>query len=212
MNAIQNKDLDYEVMIQNERERISSLIHNQLAQDLTAVSIHSEAILSISKNNEVLTHSYHISNLIRNSRDTVKKLIWGIENNCPDFDLIKAVDELMKFWRLTDGRVEQYFRVKGQVALVPHHIRSICYEAAKEAITNVYRHAWAENLAVNMVIKADCIEIFVTDDGIGFDAEYSNGLSGVSMKLKSVRGLLKILSNESGGCTLHISVPFNGGD
>lgn len=213
MNAIQNKNLEYEVIIQNERERISSLIHNQLAQDLTALSIHSQAIQSISGNNEVLMHTHHISNLIKNSREHVKDLIWHIDRHLkgPEEDLFQAINNLLLFWKNTSDRVTQKFKVKGDIGAIPASLRSTCFEAIKEAVTNVYRHACSENLFVTIDIESESVDVLVSDDGVGFYAEYSNGLNGISNKLKSVHGSLKIFTSNDCGTTLHINIPFKNG-
>ena len=63
----------YDQLLDNERARIATLIHNQLAQDLTALMIHSQAIKLASKNGEILEHVSHINKLIGHSRKNVKR-------------------------------------------------------------------------------------------------------------------------------------------
>lgn len=213
MKVIHNKTLDHELIIKNERERISSLIHNQFAQDLTALWIHSQAIQSISKNNEVLMHINYISNLIKNSRENVRDLIWSLNssNNDPAHSLVRKTRELLMFWKETDDSVLQKLDATGDLDNIPSHLSSICFEVIKEAITNVYRHAESENLSVNIAVTSSYMEILVSDDGIGFDAEFSNGLNGMNSRLESVGGVMQIHTKNKTGTSLFIKVPlFNG--
>lgn len=63
--------------------------------------------------------------------------------------------------------------------LVPD-AETLFFRVAQEGITNVMRHAHAENLGVRLTRDGDLIELRVSDDGRGFDAE--------SARRASIRG------------------------
>ena len=77
------------------------------------------------------------------------------------------------------------------------------YRIADEALTNVVRHAEAEQVTVDLRRKAGRIRLSVGDDGKGFDAEADPpdghvGIHGMRERAEVVGGSLNIDSGPEG--------------
>lgn len=203
----------YDQLLDNERARIATLIHNQLAQDLTALMIHSQAIKLASKNGEILEHVSHINKLIGHSRKNVKNLLWGINNYDPDSteSLYEWLQNLLTFWKVTAPDVFQQFNVTGDLSRLPTHISQVCNDVVTEAITNVYRHAASKNLILDISLNKSVIQIQVIDDGSGFDNEYSTGLKGIINRLSLVEGVMQVSTELGKGTEVLIRIPLSQG-
>ena len=77
-----NGKIKQDTTLVRERERIARAMHDDLAQYLTALSLHTKAISRVSENEEVLIHTNEINNLITSSRLNIKHIIWDLLNNC----------------------------------------------------------------------------------------------------------------------------------
>lgn len=92
------------------------------------------------------------------------------------------------------------------------HIFRIC----QEALTNVYRHAHADGVAIELRMDDHSLTLLVRDDGIGFDtsaidaldASEGLGLSGVRERMVRLGGTLSITSRP-GNTELIATMPRN---
>jgi two-component system sensor histidine kinase UhpB len=98
------------------------------------------------------------------------------------------------------------------------------YRIIQEALSNVVRHASAKNVGVQVKKNSDSIEITVTDDGKGFDANdalerrpsrpsgeglHGFGLSSMTERVRIVGGTMKIESSPGTGTTVHVALPYS---
>ena len=74
----------------------------------------------------------------------------------------------------------------------------------KEALTNVRRHAEAENVAIHFNFEQDCIRVMIEDDGKGFQPEIDRGKHHLGLRIMNTR------AERSGGTVSIESVPNKG--
>lgn len=82
------------------------------------------------------------------------------------------------------------------------------FRACQEALTNVYRHAEASMVLIELEIDDGTIRLEITDDGKGVDPakELGVGLSGMQERMKRLGGEMRISSGTE-GTTLIVTVP-----
>ena len=89
-------------------------------------------------------------------------------------------------------------------------LESTVYRIVQECLTNVARHAEAEQVRVEVAEHDGCIEIAVSDDGGGFDSSASDvkgfGLTGMRERVELAGGHLGIESSSS-GTTVRAKLP-----
>ncbi len=77
------------------------------------------------------------------------------------------------------------------------------YRIAQEALTNVVKHAWARQVAMQLVTTPNYVQLFIEDDGRGFDpSEVSHdayGLIGLNERAEVLGGTLRLESGDGVG-------------
>ena len=106
-----------------------------------------------------------------------------------------------------DGRATERFEPELENAI---------YRVVQEALTNVAKHARAEQVRVRVAERgaSESIDIEVTDDGVGFDpGERSDGLGLIGMRerVELVGGRIEIDSSPGSGTTLRVDLPARRG-
>ena len=84
--------------------------------------------------------------------------------------------------------------------------------AAGEAMTNAARHAGVERISVFLEVLADRVDVFVSDQGQGFDREAipadRRGVSeSIVKRVERQGGTVEIESKVGEGTEVHLSVP-----
>ena len=106
-----------------------------------------------------------------------------------------------------DGRATERFEPELENAI---------YRVVQEALTNVAKHARAEQVRVRVAERgaSESIDIEVTDDGVGFDpGKHSDGLGliGIRERVELVGGRIEIDSSPGSGTTLRVDLPARRG-
>jgi signal transduction histidine kinase len=92
------------------------------------------------------------------------------------------------------------------------------FQAVRELLANVVRHAQAKTVEVSVVKKNDEILVDVKDDGIGFEPveigpamgqDMRFGLFSIRERLESLGGGMKIASRRGHGTRVTLSAPLS---
>jgi signal transduction histidine kinase len=211
-----DRKIDYEPTLTQERERIARAIHDELAQHLTALSLHAHAISSVSQNDEVLMHTHEINHLIADSRMNIKSLIWDLMNKDTNtVPLLQKVDQLLRYWQTVDDSVSQNIEIRGSLDQLPAITSRICYSLVQEAVTNIYRHAKASRFNLSFNSSMETLQINIEDNGIGFENSehhYSDGIHGMVSRIGSIKGNFELQTEPGQGTRLSITLPLSKGD
>lgn len=95
------------------------------------------------------------------------------------------------------------------------NVETVLYRVIQEALTNVTKHARAENVEIQLSNVAKSLHCLVHDDGVGFDApsvlsskeRRGLGLVGIRERLMAVGGTLQIDSAVGRGTELLVKIP-----
>jgi len=91
-------------------------------------------------------------------------------------------------------------------------LQGTVYRVLQEALTNVARHARAQQVNVRLVRGADSVELRVQDDGAGFKPGNSGrlGLRGMRERAALLGGSVKVDSHPGAGTTITVRIPVRG--
>ena len=80
----------------------------------------------------------------------------------------------------------------------------------KEAVNNLSKYSCANKAEINIRFHHNHIELFVKDNGRGFDTadRGGNGLKNMKQRAKNIGGKLEIISSETKGTTITLIVPI----
>jgi signal transduction histidine kinase len=201
-----------------ERTRIAREIHDNLAQEMSGISVQLE-VVARTMPPEAATAKTNLDRArqqVRHGIAEARRYVWELrsptlENN----DLPTALAETAR--RLTDQTaIHAQVEVNGSFRPLAQVVEDNLLRIGQEAMNNAVKHAQAERIFVNLVFDARRVRLIVRDDGRGFDKQVaSNGKSGhfglIGMKERAERlgGTLSIQSHNGSGTEVVADVPIS---
>ncbi|MET7303097.1 sensor domain-containing protein [Embleya sp. NPDC005575] len=93
----------------------------------------------------------------------------------------------------------------------PATIETIAYFCAAELLTNVAHHSGASEAVVDVLVRDGRLRMTVTDNGRGgANASKGSGLTGLVERVRTVDGVLRIVSPPSGPTEVTVELPARG--
>ena len=107
------------------------------------------------------------------------------------------------------------FIVRGEEVILPNEIKTAIYRIVQEATTNTIKHAEAKTLSVILQYNQENVDLWIEDDGIGFDTKQiergerkSWGLLGIRERASLLNGSFSLKSEPGKGVLIHIFIPY----
>ena len=195
---------------QEERQRISQVLHDDLQQRLFAIKAQL-SFLNAGNHNDGSSPSGYFS--LEEIQSALSEAIAVTRNLSVDLSPVilsgEGFTESMTW--LASRMAEQYglqvqVDAKAKLDRIDHHLRNVLFQSVRELLFNVVKHAETSQATVILEQDQQQARITIYDEGKGFDA------GAVLKDPKSAHGLLVIQDRLSLlGCTLKIkSVPGDG--
>jgi signal transduction histidine kinase len=199
----------------SERERIARDLHDTLLQGIQGiiVSIHAVSVrLPLRDPNrvELETALDRADEALEEGRDRVNTLRSANE---PPADLLEALTQAAQ--DLAAGTVVAVdVAVEGVPCQLNALVREEIYWAAREALSNAFRHAAATKIEIELSYGRRKFVVRVRDDGKGMDPHTRDrgapmghwGLAGMRERSERIKGRLEIWSQIGAGTEVQISV------
>jgi two-component system, NarL family, sensor histidine kinase DevS len=196
----------------DDRERIAKELHDGAIQSLFAVGMGLQVAAQLSgdaKMEERLEGAAEeVDRVIRDLRNYIFGLRPGI---LADRQLDQALKHLAEDFQNKSG-VTTVAEVDGQVAAELASRAGDVVQLAREALSNVGRHAEAATCRLSLVRRNGNALLEIDDDGKGFDPHVADGagqgLRNLSERTASLGGELAIASVPGEGATVRITIPL----
>lgn len=200
---------------ERERRRIASAIHDNIGQTLAVSKIKLEMLKKSLPSEEYVRFIDDIILFIDQALNNTRSLIFDLSPRILyDLGLEAAVETLLRKIREEHNIMCHYYD-DGKNKPLNEDISIFLYRAIHELIINVVKHAKAKNLKVAIGKENNKIQIFVEDDGIGFDSfklksSYKNGfgLFNIKEELNYINGDIRIDSASGGGTKITVVAPL----
>lgn len=151
---------------EEERRRIASGLHDDIIQSLTAVGLRLQALRpSVAPADLDLLDG--AADAVGDGIDRLRTLLFELHPPALDRHGLTAALESFGEQLLAGGATA--FRVEGDPGSSSLTVQSLAYRAAREAITNAWKHAGATSLVVSIDAGPGWLQVDVVDDGSGFD-------------------------------------------
>jgi signal transduction histidine kinase len=197
----------------DERERIGRELHDGIIQSIYASGLILEgAVQNIVENpGQAQTQlSDAIKNLNRTIRD-IRRYIFDLRGEMPQDDLETGLRKMLKDFRV-NTLLETKFVVRGDDSRrFDAERRQHILQVAREALTNVARHAHARWVEVSVDHGPNALELIISDDGVGLSSlpsDDGHGLRNLRERTRLVNGLLNIDTAPNEGLRLTLTVPY----
>lgn len=203
--------------VEEERSRIAAEIHDRPVQELAAVGYQVELATIALMTNDVERASEicdEVADGLSEQLTALRQLM--VEIRPPVLDergLLGALaDAGMKFERSNGVKV----CVDGDDARIEQEAETVLYRVAQESLTNIAKHADAEEVSISVETSQDLLSMTVSDDGVGFDtddldkmvADGHYGLAGMGERMSMLGGRIDVTSSPGSGTTLTFTMPL----
>ncbi len=199
---------------EEERERISRELHDQLGQLLTAIGLDIDWVVSRALTDESKARLTEAADLVRQAIKETRQLCASLRSGAIDGEgLIEAIHAYaVDFARRSGLELNFSNDLPERLGLATEPSRNI-YRIMQEALSNVARHAAAQHIKIAFSRTAHGFAMSVTDDGRGFDPPavsdpHAVGLVGMRERALFIGARLTIQSHVGSGTSIQLEVPF----
>ena len=198
---------------EEERRRVAQELHDEVGQSLTAVLLGLRRVADRAPA-ELVDEVALAQETARASLDEVRQVVRRLRPGVlDDLGLCSALTALLNAHaRLTGAAVSR--------TLGPHPLpldpeaELVVYRVAQEALTNVARHADADQVCVELAPTEDgsAVLLRVSDNGRGTDGKGEGaGVRGMRERALLVGATLDITTSDAGGTDVRLLVPAHAG-
>ncbi|WP_459210640.1 tetratricopeptide repeat-containing sensor histidine kinase [Aquimarina rhabdastrellae] len=200
---------------EKERKRIAQDLHDRLGSMLSMVKIHYKSVEdNLDKIKAEAREQYDRANTLLDEacvavREISHNMVSGVLTK---FGLIAALNELKTGIESTNAL---------QVELIDHgfddridnQLEINIYRIIQELISNILKHAQAQEVSIQLFKRDDNLQIMVEDDGVGFDTKLLSsfsgmGLKGIQSRVQNLNGTIDFDSRKHHGTTVTITIPL----
>lgn len=200
---------------EEERLRISRELHDEAGQALTSLKISLDLIRNgLPLEEEGLRGRLaDLAALTGETMETLRTLAHDLRPPGLDtFGLNVALEGLCNDFSVRTSLPVAYAGL--ELPDLPTAMTLTLYRLAQEALTNIAKHAGAQQVWVELSIKSHALQLSITDDGRGFvfepDRHPGNGIGLVSLQERAdlIGGTLEITTNPGQGTRITVRVPI----
>jgi len=208
------------VLLASERDRIAREMHDGVVQSLFSISlglelckkqIHRDPAGVAERLDDLQAH-------LNTSMTELRRFIYDLRPmKLTELGLVDAIE----YWitEITQGRpVRGKLVVVGTMPRLDPAEEACFYRVAKEAVSNIVRHAGASSFEVRIENAEPVVRMTISDNGNGFDAGLvmdggtrGLGLRSISDRVARDGGNLDIASAAGRGTVLVVELPVEGG-
>jgi two-component system, NarL family, sensor histidine kinase DevS len=199
-----------------ERDRFGMDLHDGVIQSMYGIGLMLEEA-----QNRFETEAEGGKDLIAQAIEGLRRTIHDIRNYIMDLrpqrfqgrDLHEGLAELARELRAHSFlSIEIEVETEDLTRLSPEQTVEILH-IAREALTNVRKHARASQVDINLTGRSDALLLTITDNGIGLDSNLihngaGHGLHNMQERAQALGGKISFTKIESGGTGVQLEVPF----
>ncbi len=204
--------LEKQQVIEKERTRIATDMHDDLGAGLSRIKFLSETI-GIKKQQQQ-PFEEDISKIREYSHEMIDKMgeiVWALNEKHDTLSDLLSYTRSYAVSYLAQNGIQCEIKSPGPLSyrFISGEFRRNIFLTVKEALHNIVKHAKAGKVAVR--IQADQqLSIEIADDGTGFNKNeirpFSNGLANMEKRIRELGGIIEILNEK--GTTVRFSVPM----
>lgn len=194
-----------ELVVLEERERISRDLHDILGQKLSLIGLKSDLAGRL-----IFRDPHAAEKELQDIRQTASTALREVRELVADIRATKLENELIRTKQMLKA-AEMDLTIEGNPSFgeIPAIVESVLSMCLKEAVTNVVKHSKGTACRIRFEQLPDEYVITVEDNGIGIarteKSEPGSGLRGIRERLEFVNGSLQVEGRE--GTKLTVRVP-----
>ncbi len=201
---------------ETERKRIGREIHDELGQQITAMKLDAAWIQkNINSNDERVTLKLsNMIDLLNGSNKSVRRILNELNPG-----IIEKYGLLDAMYRL-NSQIEEpdslaiHFTSSHPFIELDDELANCVFRVYQEAITNIIKHAKANEIVVAVELIEHSIHLTVADNGLGFSEQSKKnssgfGLIGMKERVLASKGTFTLNSSPNNGTEIKVSIPLD---
>jgi signal transduction histidine kinase len=210
----ERKEMEKQVAVlaakQDERNRISVDMHDELGSGVTAIRLMSEIVKSKMKD-QTLPEIEKISNSANELLNKMNAIIWTMTSSNDSIENLVAYIRSYAVEFFENTTIDCYFSMPASIP--PREIsgerRRNIFLSVKEALNNVLKHSQSSVVRINVTVNNRLI-IEIQDDGVGINMEklrkFGNGLNNMKKRMASIDGEFNIENSDGTRTTFYLTL------
>jgi len=198
-----------------ERHSVSTYLHDHLSQNLAYLCLKLD---QFTKEEELLPAEYKQIELEQMKDAAIKS--YDILRDMIEIVHPETTPRLTNLFKEHAKKISNraHFAISieksGEPLPIPPEVQKAVFYVFQEALSNVEKHARAQNVNVSVDWGKDCLTVTISDDGVGFDPQKLNdakhlGLEIMQERIDKINGKIKISSFAASGTVIEINVPIS---
>lgn len=203
-NQLLQKELEKQKILEQERERISHDMHDDLGAGISALKLQAEFLKQKAEDDDLQSD---IDELLKTSEEmnvSMREMLWSL--NSVNDTLGSFIDYAILYTGnfLKKTKIVLLSECEDITAETPvsTEMRRNLFLCLKEAVNNVYKHSHADTLKLSFSQEKNNFSMKISDNGIGIQDELpkGNGLRNMKRRMNELSGECHISSEKPGTC------------
>jgi signal transduction histidine kinase len=199
-------------LLETERSRVSSDLHDQLSPMLSVIKLQLECLESPTNSDKEIIEKIncYIDDTIQKVREISNNVIphalksYGLKTALDEYiDIINGTHKICIDFRMAMGGEQ-----------IPQNMEIHLYRIVQEIVSNAARHSKAETISVVIYMDNSFLHIKIKDDGRGFDQgliatnSKGAGLRNIMARVDILRGKIYLNTCIGNGTEYQIEIPL----
>jgi PAS domain S-box-containing protein len=200
---------------EDEQRRLARELHDGIGQSLTSLRMTLRVVEQADDLAAAQAAARELRPIVVRTEDEVRRLTRNLRPAVlDDLGLVPALSRLAEEVRLSRTVQVRFDGPRVADTRLPAAVETALYRIAQEALTNVVKHARAQNVELQLDCAPSGVQLTVTDDGIGYDAAARAddagrfGIIGMRERVALLNGAFEIEPRPTGGTTILVTIPF----
>jgi len=161
---------------ENERRKLSSEIHDSVAQSMISASYHAQACIQMllqSRLDEARDEAEHFISVIKGSIGEMRRIMADLYPPAlSDTGLEETLRQYVEGFQ-KETSIACHFQREGLAGRISPSLEIGIYRIVQEAVSNVRKHACATELDIRLRFEPNQVLVEIKDNGKGFDLSQS---------------------------------------
>lgn len=201
---------------EHERRHLAQELHDELGQSLSAIKAVAVTIEQKSSDMDpsICDSARAIGLFSERMYEVARNMMQRLRPSVLDeLGLLVALQALIDDWNARHGEIFCHFDANDKLRDLGEDININLYRIIQESLTNVIKHAQANEVYIKIVRTPEQLSVNISDDGVGFDcasAQRGLGLLGMQERVEAINGKFKLDCDNKRGVKISIVIPLAG--
>jgi len=194
------------------RQRIASDLHDEIGSQLGSIALAAQLAQRRLDDPETARERFtEIERIARETTESMHDIVWLLKPG--NANLAELAARLRETHTTLLRGQDCQFTLSGETSPRPLPIEFTrnFYLAYKEMLANIAKHARAQTVKIDLVVRDNRMDLTVQDDGVGFTSQQppaGEGLGNLRRRADQLGATLNIASVPGGGTTITFSAPL----